>query len=185
MSVPILLARPWWVNLFILVPAIPFLLWKQKISLKRKQLVTAAIFAIAFAFVEAAVVVYLRAAAGLWPISPTKAFVSIPQSLLKIEVFREAATMFMLFSVSSLTGRNIAERAATFLWVFAFWDVFYYVWLRITIAWPASFLDSDILFLIPTPWVAQVWFPLLVSILTALAVWFRRGTGRLAHSIPR
>jgi hypothetical protein len=184
MSVPILLASPWWVDLLVLVPAIPFLLPKQKISLNRKQLLAAAVFAIAFAFVEAAVVVYLRAAAGLWPIAPTKAFVPIPQSLLKIEVFREAATMIMLYSVSSLTGRNLAERVASFLWVFAFWDVFYYVWLRLAITWPTSFLDSDILFLIPTPWVAQVWFPLLVSILTALAVWFRRGTGRLAHAIP-
>jgi len=28
----------------------------------------------------------------------------------------------------------------------------------------------DVLFLIPVPWVAQVWFPLLVSALTVLAI---------------
>ncbi|HZU42577.1 MAG TPA: hypothetical protein VE994_07900, partial [Terriglobales bacterium] len=33
-----------------------------------------------------------------------------------------------------------------------------------------SLTDLDVLFLIPVPWLAQVWFPVLVSGLTALAV---------------
>ena len=178
MLAPVMLARPWWVNLLILVPAIPFLLPKQKIGLTRKQLVTAALFGIAFAFVEAAVVVYLRAAAGLLPGQPSRALAPFTQSLFRIECYREAATMVMLYAVCSLTGRSVAERIAAFLWVFAFWDVFYYVWLRVTIGWPATLVDSDILFLIPTPWVAQVWFPLLVSSVTALTVWLRCSAGR-------
>jgi hypothetical protein len=33
-----------------------------------------------------------------------------------------------------------------------------------------------VLFLIPVPWIAQVWFPLLVSLLTILAIaWSCRG----------
>jgi hypothetical protein len=178
MSASVLLARPWWVNLLILVPAVPFLLPRQKICLTRKQILVAALFAIAFGFVEAAVVVYLRAAAGLWPGPTAKTFVPIPQSLLTIECYREAATMIMIYGIALLIGKNIHERVAAFLWVFAFWDIFYYVWLRVTIGWPATFLDSDILFLIPTPWVAQVWLPLLISGLTALAVWLRCSTGR-------
>jgi len=123
-------------------------------------------------------VVYLRAATGLWPGPPTIALIPFPQGLLTIECYREAATMVMLFGVSWLAGHGIWERAAAFLWMFAFWDIFYYVWLRLTISWPASFLDTDILFLIPTPWIAQVWLPLLISSLTALAIWLRCSTGR-------
>jgi hypothetical protein len=178
MSELFLLAKPWWVNLLDLVPAVPFFLPQQKIRLPGKQLLIAALFAIAFGFVEAAVVVYLRAATGLWPGPPATALAAFPESLLKIECYREAATMIMLCGVSWLTGRNIGQRAAAFLWMFAFWDLFYYVWLRLTIGWPASFLDTDILFLIPTPWIAQVWLPLLISILTGLAIWLRCSTGR-------
>jgi hypothetical protein len=39
-----------------------------------------------------------------------------------------------------------------------------------TVRWPYSLLAPDILFLIPVPWVAQVWFPLLVSVLSIAAV---------------
>jgi hypothetical protein len=173
----VLFARPWWVNLFFLVPAAPFFLPQQMVRLHRKQLLIAALFGIAFGFVEAAVVVYLRAAIGLSPGPPTKALSSFPQGLLKIECFREAATMIMLGSIAQITGRNICERIAAFLWTFAFWDIFYYVWLRVTIGWPAHLNDTDILFLIPVPWIAQVWFPLLVSSLAALAVWLRCSTG--------
>jgi len=180
-----MLARPWLVNLLFLVPVIPFLLPRQRICLTRKQLATASLFGIAFGFVEAAVVVYLRAGAGLLPGQPSRALAPLTQSLLRIECFREAATVVMLYAICSLMGRNLYERIAAFLWVFAFWDVFYYIWLRVTIGWPAKFVDSDILFLIPTPWVAQVWLPLLVSVLTALAVWLRCGTGRPVHSLPR
>lgn len=175
---PVLLAKPWWVNLLVLVPAVPFFLPQQKIRLSRKQLLIAALFAIAFGFVEAAVVVYLRAAAGLWPGPSSKTLIPFPQGLLTIECYREAATMIMLCGFSWLTGRNICERVAAFLWMFAFWDIFYYVWLRVTIGWPVSFLDPDILFLIPTPWIAQVWLPLLISSLTAFAIWLRCSTGR-------
>ena len=169
-----LFAAPWGVNCLILIPIVPYLLSKKdKIRIGKKRLLLAALFGIAFGFVEAAVVVYLRAATGLWPETQVNALVVVPESLLRIECFREAATIIMLGANAILVGQRIKEKAVAFLWTFAFWDIFYYVWLRLTIGWPGSFLDSDVLFLIPVPWVAQVWFPILISSLTALVIWFR------------
>jgi hypothetical protein len=174
MSGFVLFATPWWVNCLILIPIVPYLLSKnEKIRIGKLRLLLAALFGIAFGFVEAAVVVYLRAATGLWPDAQAKAFVAIPESLLRIECFREAATMVMLGAIALLVGQSIKAKTVAFLWTFAFWDIFYYVWLRLTIGWPTSFLNSDLLFLIPVPWVAQVWFPLLVSSFTAVVIWFR------------
>ncbi len=161
-------------NCLILVPIVLFLLSrKEKIRIGRKRLLIAALFGIAFGFVEAAVVIYLRAATGLLPVPQLKAFAVFPESLLRIECLREAATIVMLGAIAFLAGQRIKEKAVAFLWTFAFWDIFYYVWLRLTIGWPGSLLSSDVLFLIPVPWVAQVWFPLLVSGLTAVVIWFR------------
>src|ERR1700690_1724776 len=61
-------AAPWWVNLLILVPLVTFLLLRRKgLSLTWRQLLFLTIFGLAFGFVEASVVVYLRAAIGLLP----------------------------------------------------------------------------------------------------------------------
>jgi hypothetical protein len=94
----------------------------------------------------------------------------LPQSLLTIEVYREAATMIMLVSVALLAASRTSARWAAFLWVFALWDIAYYAGLWAAVRWPTSFTDLDVLFLIPVPWVAQVWFPLLVSTLTLLSI---------------
>jgi hypothetical protein len=93
-----------------------------------------------------------------------------PQSLLTIEVYREAATMVMLIGVAPLSASKTSARWLAFLWVFALWDIAYYAGLWVTVRWPASFTDLDVLFLIPVPWIAQVWFPLLVSFLTVVAI---------------
>jgi hypothetical protein len=49
--------------------------------------------------------------------------------------------------------------------------------LWVTIGWPSSLTTSDVLFLIPSPWIAQVWFPLLVCSITLLAVILTRRHG--------
>jgi hypothetical protein len=54
--------------------------------------------------------------------------------------------------------------------MFAFWDIFYYACLWLVIRWPPSLLTDDVLFLVPTPWIAPVWFPILVSLLAIAAV---------------
>jgi hypothetical protein len=179
-------AQPWWVNLLILIPlATYFAFRRQGQLLNRRQLITIAIFAAAFGFVEAAVVVYLRAAVGLLPgytgtltdlrnssagYEQATSISQLPPSLLAIEVYREAATMVMLISVTLLTVSRASARWAAFLWLFALWDIAYYAGLWATVRWPASLTDLDVLFLIPVPWIAQVWFPLLVSGLTVLAI---------------
>lgn len=181
-------AHPWWVNLLFLIPlAAAFSFRKAGLLLGGPQLVLLALFAVAFGFVEASVVVYLRAATGLLPgytesladvrrlqeiYQPTKSRKQIPQSLATIEVCREAATMIMLAAVSMLAASTTRRRWAAFLWAFAFWDLSYYAGLWAQIRWPISFIDLDVLFLIPVPWIAQVWFPVLVSLLTLLVIAF-------------
>jgi hypothetical protein len=61
-----------------------------------------------------------------------------------------------------------------FLWTFAIWDITYYMTLWATLGWPASMTDPDVLFLIPVEWISPVWFPLLVSTLSAAAVLIAR-----------
>jgi hypothetical protein len=183
MSGFVLLAKPWWVNLLILAPAVPWLLArKQKLNLVRARLVWSAAFGIAFGFVEAAVVVYLRAATGLLPVPQTETTIFVPPFLLRVECFREAATMVMLIAVAWLAVNGTRERITAFLWTFAFWDFFYYVWLRVAIGWPASLVTPDLLFLLPVPWISQVWFPLLVSGLTIISIWLCSATGGNARN---
>jgi hypothetical protein len=182
-----LLAHPLWVNLLVLIPVTLYFAWRQRgIKIPGHQLLFASIFALAFGFVEAAVAVYLGAAAGLLPgymgtlsevqrlarATPPEALAidQFPQGLMTIEVLREGATIVMLVSIALLAASKGRERWAVFLWAFGLWDISYYAGLWATIRWPTSLKDFDLLFLIPVPWVAQVWFPLLVSALTLVAV---------------
>lgn len=190
-----LLAQPLWVNVLVFVPVALFFMWRSRgIQISTKKLVVAAIFATAFGFVEATVVVYLRAATGQLPgyigapsqiqqtAHPELPTVNqFPQTLLTLEMVREGATMVMLVSVAFLTVSSRRERWAVFLWTFAVWDISYYAGLWATIRWPTSLKDLDILFLIPVPWLAQVWYPLLVSSLTLITVGLSRREAGLAQ----
>jgi hypothetical protein len=118
-----------------------------------------ALFAAAMAFVEAAVVIYLRALIGSGPLFPMK---DLPPTLLAVEIAREAATIVMLLCAAFLAVRGGARRLGAFLFTFAVWDIFYYLWLYEAIGWPAGITDWDILFLIPFPWVGPVWSVLLI-----------------------
>ena len=166
-------AAPWWVNLLLAVPLLLFLLPRSESGIGRRCLAVAGVFGIAFGLVEAAVVIYLRAAGGQAPGPHSSALIVVPQALLRFEICREAATMIMLGTIAWLTGKAARERTLVFLWTFALWDLSYYGWLRVAIGWPQSLLTPDVLFLIPVPWLAQVWFPILVSGLTAAAIWRR------------
>ncbi|MDO8558203.1 MAG: hypothetical protein Q7S09_03375 [bacterium] len=191
-----LFAQPWWVNFLIAIPFVVYGIWRKKgIPISKQTLLFTALFAIAFGFVESSVVVYLRAAVGLLPgyggtladvaklsadiYQQTKILGELPRSLMIVELFREAATMVMLASVALLASRTLRERSAIFLWAFAIWDIFYYIGLWATVRWPSSLLTPDVLFLIPVPWFSQVWFPLLVSAITMLAVVISRKTGEV------
>ena len=122
-----------------------------------------ALFAVAMALLEAAVVVYIRRLLEI-----TAGHVSLG-SALPIELAREAATLVMLVTVGALAGRNPPERAACALFAFGLWDIGYYVWLRLLIGWPRTLLDWDILFLIPLTWWGPVLAPLLVALLLCAA----------------
>lgn len=180
-----LFARPWWVNILLLIPIISYFFWRRKgLNLSKYILLFAAVFAVAFGLAEAAVAAYLRAAIGLLPgYGGTVADVSrlsstiyqqihsqLPQSLLTIEFCREAATMLMIIGVAFLASKHWRERWALFLWVFAIWDIFYYLSFWILVRWPSSLLNPDVLFLIPVPWFSQVWFPSMISFLAIAAV---------------
>jgi hypothetical protein len=175
------------VNLLALVPISAYIFWRsRKLSLDKTTLVAGLIFGMAFGFVEAAVVIYLRCASGLLPVSygtlaqtinhsgggqpVAQVLGSLPASLVNVERLREASTIVMLVSLAALGAKNALNRVALFLWAFATWDIAYYAGLWLTIRWPASLSELDVLFLIPQPWISQVWFPLSVSVLTLAAV---------------
>jgi len=71
----------------------------------------------------------------------------------------------MLASVAFIAGRAFSRSLAWFVYSFAIWDIFYYAFLKLLIDWPSSFLDWDILFLLPVTWTGPVLSPLLVCVL--------------------
>jgi hypothetical protein len=135
------------------------------------KLILLAVFGIAMAHLEGVVVVYLRKALGMLDSESNKeSLEKIAPSFLKIEITREAATIIMLMVIAFLVGNSWTERGIFFLWTFAFWDLFYYLSLYILIKWPPTLKTIDVLFLIPKPWIAPVWFPIGVSSLTIIII---------------
>jgi len=135
------------------------------------KLLLLAIFGLAMAHFEGVVVVYLRKALGLLDSNSNKeSLKEFPKRYLHIEMTREAATIIMLAVIAILTGTTWIERGVFFLWTFAFWDLFYYVSLYILIRWPQDLKTIDVLFLIPVPWIAPVWFPIGISSLTIITI---------------
>jgi len=122
------------------------------------------LYAVAMAYVESAVVVYLRAALGV----PTGTIFPIDLSPAAmpfgwIEVGREAATLVMIGAVAWIVGRSPLERLAWAGVVFGVWDIGYYAWLWVFSGWPPSVGTWDLLFLLPAPWAGPVWAPIAVS----------------------
>ena len=122
-------------------------------------------YAVAMAFLESAVVVYLQRALGIDPraLFPLRD-PAVTGDLARIEAGREAATIVMLGAVGWLAGRSGLERLAWTAVAFGAWDIFYYAWLWAFIGWPSSPGTWDLLFLIPVPWTGPVWAPVAVSL---------------------
>jgi hypothetical protein len=135
-------------------------------SLAMKFVLMAA-FMIAMAYLESAVVVYLRRVYGINEIENALAVFDSQISI--IEMGRELATMVMLFTAAWMAGRNRQSRFGFFLFTFGVWDILYYIWLKVFIGWPASLLDNDLLFLLPLPWWGPVLAPALIALLMILA----------------
>ena len=124
-------------------------------------LLTVSAFAIAMAHVETMIVVYLRRL--YYPDGFRFPLVIIDTPTLLLELEREAATLVMLAAYGLAAGRSKAGKLGNFLIAFGVWDIFYYVWLKVILGWPASPLTWDVLFLIPVPWVGPVIAPVSVA----------------------
>ncbi|HEY2951116.1 MAG TPA: hypothetical protein VGK40_00960 [Verrucomicrobiae bacterium] len=120
------------------------------------------VFAVAMAWVESAVVFYLRTMIDrIEPFQPNP----LPEigALEYAELVREPATLLMLLTVGWLAGRTWRSRLAYTTLAFGVWDIFYYVFLKVLTGWPHSLFDWDILFLLPLPWWGPVLAPMLIA----------------------
>jgi hypothetical protein len=144
-----------------------------------KTILWLTIFSIAMGYLETAVVVYLRKL--YYPGGFKFPLIPVTRDIAVTEFWREAATIIMLIGAGVMSGRNPLQRFVFFLYSFAIWDIFYYVFLKVLLNWPGSLYTWDILFLIPVPWVGPVIAPCLVSasmiLLAFVVVYFQeRGT---------
>jgi hypothetical protein len=137
----------------------------------RKRFGVVALYALGMAWVESAVVLYLRTL--VHRIEPYQ-FDPLPLAagFAPVEMVREAATVLMLASVGWLAGGNLRSRLGYFVAAFGIWDIFYYVFLRLMCGWPHSLLDWDVLFLLPLPWWGPVIAPCLIASLMILFGWW-------------
>ena len=183
-----LVAEPWWVNLAILVPLVAYFSWRRRPApITAKQLVILGVFASAFGFLEATVVVYLRAAAGLLPgyRGTLSDVVRLSQQSPTIGELPPEPPHSGSFSRSGDIA-HVELRSLTYIrerkspvWPLSSgplpsgtWSTMLPFWA--TIRWPHSIRDTDVLFLIPEPWFAPVWFPLVVSALALVAILLTR-----------
>jgi hypothetical protein len=151
-------------------------------------------FGVAFGFVEAAVVYYLRLYLGSSDVAPIHyrvllnlgaiTFVRPLHSLLPhgrvtdVEMVREAATIVMLAAVAYLAATAWRRRLGAFLVGFATWDLSYYLFLRIIDHWPASLMTRDVFFLLPVMWIGPVITPVVIcTVMLVAGAWLFVGAG--------
>lgn len=143
-----------------------FSMKKDSARLQTEALWWVGLFAISMAYLESAVVAYLRRLYGI-----SDLILSVPPfdpQIGAIELGRELATLVMLLAVGWAAGKKFQSRLGFAIFAFGLWDIFYYFWLRVFIGWPRSALDPDLLFLIPLPWWGPVLAPVLVAALMAV-----------------
>ena len=154
--------------------------WRQNVKITkshRKALwrwIWVVFFAIAFAWVESSVVVYLREiyfeGSFYFPIVlEWKDGKLLVDNLMRIEFGREIATILMLVAVGCAAGRHALQRFCFFMIAFGVWDIFYYIWLWVMVRWPESLMTWDLLFFVPLPWVGPVITPVLIALAMAIA----------------
>ncbi len=135
-----------------------------------KKITALSIYAVAMALVEAAVVVYLRELyypSGFF-IKSAADLAVMPSRILNVELWREAATIFMLTAVGYLAFSAAKYRLLAFIFAFSLWDLAYYLFLYIFLRWPPALGTTDVYFLIPWPWLGPVWFPLILFSFSAI-----------------
>ena len=150
---------------------------KTTLSDNSKRWLVVVAYALAMAWVESAVVYYLRTHIDrITPYQPNP--LPIVGGLGPVEMVRELATLIMLCTIGLLAGKTWRARFGYTLIAFGVWDIFYYVFLKVMCDWPSSLLDWDILFLIPLPWWGPVLAPISIALL--MIVW-----GTLASQFER
>jgi hypothetical protein len=128
------------------------------------------LYAAAMALLESAVVIYMRRL--YYPDNPLDLF---PLQFLNsydpiLELSREIATIVMILTVALLAERSSATRSfAAFVFLFGAWDLFYYFWLKVLMGWPRTWLEWDVLFLIPGVWLGPWICPAMIALL--FVVW--------------
>ena len=143
------------------------------------------VFAVAFALLEAVVVVYLRKLfgfdVGYLPPEPKLllnlgfiAFLSpgtliLPDRFItQVELLREVSTIIILITISLLSAKKLKDSLGAFFIAFSIWDIFYYVFLHLFTGWPRSLFNVDVFFLIPVPWVGPILTPMVIFTLLFL-----------------
>jgi hypothetical protein len=132
------------------------------------------IFSISFAWIESAVVLYLREiffnGGFSFPlVVKWESGKRVIDPLVRIEFAREIATIVVLITVAWITGRNNSHKFCFFMIAFGVWDIFYYIWLYVMVGWPESLMTWDLLFYVPLPWVGPVLAPILIAIAMVVA----------------
>jgi len=135
---------------------------RQSLANYRPSWFWVGLFGIAFGFLEAIVVIYLREL--YYPGGFSFPLVMATPELYLVELVRELSTLLILLAVGMLVGKSCIQRFAWFLFAFATWDIFYYIALKIFLDWPPSLLTWDVLFLIPIVWNAPVLAPVICSL---------------------
>ncbi len=120
------------------------------------------LFSIAMGMLESAVVVYLREL--YYPEGFAFPLKIMSATVVFTELLREVATLIMLIAIGVLAGRTKTEKFGYFIYSFAIWDILYYVFLKLLLNWPESLFSWDILFMLPTTWVAPVVCPVLLAL---------------------
>jgi hypothetical protein len=145
--------------------------------MNRRVLFPLFVYALGMAFVEAACVVNLKQL--YYPEGWEPPFHPIPAAGLRLEQWREAATLVMIAAVAWLPGTGgVRGFVARGLWAFSLWDLGYYLFLRFLTGWPSRLTDVDVVFLIPAPWVLPVWVPVACSTAGLLASLYLAGPPR-------
>jgi len=153
-----------------------------------KTLLWWTLYAAAFGYVEALVVVYIRRLGAMPPGLDYPAIwasrhlawngAAILGEMRRLGVYgteygREIATLLLLFGPAMAAGRNGRERLGLYLFTFAVWDETFYLWLKLWTGFPQSLASTDIYFLVPIAWYGPVWFPVLVVMPALIAISLR------------
>ena len=150
-------------------------------STMKRTLLWLTLFSIAMGYLETSVVIYLRTI--YYPNGFDFPLVNMNTLIAVTELGREVATIIMLAGIGIVTGKNSTQRFAWFIYCFAIWDIFYYVFLKLLLNWPESLFTWDILFLIPLPWVGPVIAPVIISLtmilLTLILVYYNEKNSSL------